>query len=340
MSCIKCTKCIPIYQKYFPSNWKKWYFGFFFKACYIEPEELFWGNPYAPIWFVGRNPGGDPKILILDERWELFLKNWGYLSRVSNHFKKYSCIINDLFSINKNLANYYTGFCDAVKCYSESFAPHPGANRPNTCNKKIYETCLENYFIKYYNKFKPYVIVFRGALDKKMSIDPKISYKDEIINVFRKNGIQLNFTCCSSSSHTYTLEYAVDYENKILVILALFSIDDKIYCDYIPMLIRNFFYELNRKTNNSNLCNPNQNVNNFWNSLLSNLVPKKISYTFRTTTIGKLSSSDIDDVYNNKPVDCSKYCKNKDIDSEKKEKDILDIYEDARKQFDQALLSP
>ncbi|GIX41068.1 MAG: hypothetical protein KatS3mg129_0801 [Leptospiraceae bacterium] len=164
-------------------------------------------------WKKSSRPG-DPRTIILDERWELLLKHYGYLITVSNHFKKYSSIVGSLFP-KRNLQICYTGFCDAVKCYSKSFAPHPGSKKPNPANKPIYETCVTNYLIKNYQNYEPYVIIFRGALDPKMYNNPQISYKDEVIKSFNSIGITLNFQNCQSQD----LQYAVDYNNKLLVIL-------------------------------------------------------------------------------------------------------------------------
>lgn len=334
MTCVRCTKCIKHYQSAFPGTWQKWYFGFFFKACHIEPEEFFWGNPYAPIWFVGRNPYGDPKTIILDERWELLIKAWWHL-KSTNHFKKYENIINAIFN-NPNLQNLYIGFCDAVKCYSYSFAPHTGRPVPNPANKPIYETCVTNYLIKNYQEYKPYVILFQGALDPKMKNYPSISYKDEVIKSFKSIGITLVFHNCQNPD----LQYAVDYNHKLLVILTLFNINKNIYNIYIPILIKNFFYELKQKSNNPSLCNVNPAADICWSTIVSNLLNDPLPhYRILTTTVGIMNPSDVDQVYEGRisSINCSKYCKYPTTDEEQKEKDILDLYKKARESFDAAL---
>jgi hypothetical protein len=339
MNCIKCKNCIPYYKKYFPSNWKKWYLGFFFKACHIEPEEFFWGNPYAPIWFVGRNPasprGIPPTEIILDERWELLLKNYAhFLSKRATHFTKYDTIINRLLPTRKQQF-CYIGFCDAVKCYSESFAPHPGSNKPNLCNKNIYETCIKSYLIKNYQEYKPYVIVFRGSLDEKMYINSDISYKKEVINSFKSIGITLSFNDCSSSD----LQYAVNYDKKLLIILTMFKIEKYSYYDnIIPQIIKNFFWELKQKSFNTDLCNNNSQAEGNWNTIINKLDSCDLSnYTINTTGVGKMDLNDVNDVYQGKTINCSKYCKDPTPDAKVKESQILDIYRKCRDSFDKAI---
>lgn len=337
MSCILSTNCIKhyinsvhIYQKSGVPKLKDGYFGFFFKACYLkDPMHFFWGNPYAPIWLLGKNPAGNPTTIIMDQRWELLLKNWSHLSSI-NHFKKYKEIVKGIFP-STLLQNTLIGFGDAVKCYSTSF-------QANKWNKSIYKECLISHTLRLYQETKPYVIVFRGGIDFQSEIE--LSFKEKL-------GINLS----TLKKNCKELIYYLLYNIPLLIILTPFDITP--YSNIIVGMILSFFWNLKHNKNEENICNSSQNIIDFESSNLSSLdckkklldgsEPKEIKhykeiekfYDCINQCIGPSTTVDIcaKSCLNLLNPLCNQYCDGKD-DSKECEEEILKYYKKVREEFD------